>query len=94
MYLYSGANCLVEAGAVSAKKVITYLQDERLFSESSGAGTVMKTSLQKTAQSLPLLPEQCLGAPQQRTFLFVCKNLVVECEFPLDASARAPLWKT
>lgn len=94
MYLYSGANCLVEAGAASAKKAITYLQYERLFSESSGAGTIVKTGLQKTAQSLPLLPEQCLGAPQQRTFLFVCKNLVVECEFPLDASARASLWKT
>lgn len=44
--------------------------------------------------TLFLLPEQCLGAPQEKTFLLVCMHLVIECEFPLDASAKVSLWKT
>lgn len=43
--------------------------------------------------SQKLYNEQCLGARQERTFLFVYINLVIECELPLDASARVSLWK-
>lgn len=47
---------------------IKYLQEEWLFSESSGAGTMVETALPKTSQSLSLVPK-CLGNSQERTFL-------------------------